>query len=216
MDKARRVGRDRPRGPRRSRGKRDLARLAELAGAHDEKPLAVIEIVAVEADRLAHPKAARGKKSDERGEGRDAKREAEDVSCLDERCDLLVGVEVGRRPPPTLGQKIGRRHLVRGIERVQIGGKPPHDREPLAPPAGAFSFRRGRPGDGDLDRDPLLAALLDVGEKLGKELLGRLEPVPERAPQGEVVGERRAQGTMRSSPLPPSISPTTTLRACTS
>jgi len=88
---------------------RHLARLAELAVAHDQELVREVEVAAVEADRFPDPHPGDRDQPDQRPVGRDPQREAQGVGGGDQRRDLRVGVQVGRRPwRPAREQVLGR------------------------------------------------------------------------------------------------------------
>ncbi len=78
--------------PHRARVQRQLARLAELAVAHEKEVLLEVDVAAVEADRLPDPQTADREQADQRPVGRDPQRETQRAGGREQRRDLLLGI----------------------------------------------------------------------------------------------------------------------------
>ena len=80
------------------------------------------------------------------------------------------------------------------MDRLQMAGELPHDREPVAPIAAGRAGRQGRPVDRVLGRDGGRADRVEVGDDLQQLATLTIELVAERTPDSQVIvgcrGER--------------------------
>ena len=141
-----------------------------------------VDVVAVEGDRLAHPDPGHRQQPNQRGERRPPQRAAQRAGGRDQRGDVGVGIQVGLGPVRALRQQIRGRHLVHGVQGVQVGGEPAHRREPVGPPARAAAGGQPRPVQRRRDGDRRGVGLLEVVEELPQQLLRAGQPVAQRAP----------------------------------
>jgi hypothetical protein len=133
---------------------RHLSRLAELGVAHDDHAVLIVEIVAVEPDHLPNAHATHCKQADQRLVGRGLQR-SQFPCCRHQSRDVLARIQVGHCPatgPPSRREQIEGRNLRAGIDRGQVSGEAPHDRQPRRPP-GSASFGLSRPQQGEISRD---------------------------------------------------------------
>ena len=134
-------------------------------------------------DRLADPHPGDRQQADQRPDRRGAMRRWDQrLGGVHQREDLVVGVEVRRRATRPRRQQIGWRHLVRGVERVQVRGEAADDRQPVALPV------RGCRCAGEVAQASAcsvvirsLLALVQLVDELRQQLLVALELVAERA-----------------------------------
>jgi hypothetical protein len=179
-------------GPQsRDRGwvKRDLARLAELAVAHHQQSVGEVDVVAVQADRLTDSHPGDREQPDQRAHRRCAVWRRDHPCAVHQRQNLRVGIEVRDRAPRPPRQQISARYLVRGVDRVQMGGEAADDRQPLVVPVRAGRWRAGRPLKRQLRGDQGLVALGHPPGELGQQLPRASELVSHRAPDLEIPGE---------------------------
>ena len=168
---------------------RQLAGLAELAVADDQQLVLVVDVAAVKADRLADTHPGDRQHADQRAQRRCAVCGRDDARRVHQREHLAVGVEVGDPAARAPHQQIGGRHLVGGIDRVQVRCETADDGQPLAVPVGACGRRQRRPRQGQLGRDRVRTSLVEPGEELGQQLAGALELVAQRATDCQVLIE---------------------------
>jgi hypothetical protein len=162
-------------------------------------PWGEVNVVAIQPDGLADPHAGDRQQTDQRPVGRLAQPAAEDRRCRHQRNDLLIGVQVRGRTSRQVRAQVGGRHLVRRIERVQVGGEPAHGREPERSPASAPTGER-HPRERVLDRDHALAPAFEERDELGQQLLGARELVAECPADPQIVAELIVQRTHEAPP----------------
>jgi len=104
----------------------DFAGLAELAAADHEDAVVQVDVVAVQSQRFADAKAGHRQQSQQGFEGGRPKRRPQRAGCGHQRGNVGLGVEVGRGPVASAGQQLGGRHLVGGVDGMQVAGKAPH------------------------------------------------------------------------------------------
>jgi len=186
---------------RHGRGvQRQLARFAELALAHGQQRVPQVEVRALQPDRLADAHPGHRQQPDQRAIGRLAQAAAQRGGGGHQRRDLPAGVQIRDRAPRPPRQRVGGRHLMAWVERVQIAGKAAHDREPERPPAAAPGGRQRRPGERVGDRHAVLPERLEMLQVLRQKLLGALELEAERATDPQIVGQLRVE---RAHAAPP-------------
>jgi hypothetical protein len=145
-----------------ARVQRHLAALAELAVDDAQQSTAAVDVVAVEADRLADAQPADREQPDQRLVGRRLQRRGEPAGRRHQRGDVAVGVQVRGHPPAAVGQQPCRRHLGGPIERPKVAGEAAHHRQLLAPPHRVGVLGLPGPRQGELGGHGRGTRLLEV------------------------------------------------------
>ena len=122
-----------------------FAGLAELAVPHHQPPGGEVDVAAVERDRFTDPHSGDRQQPDQGGERGPPQRGAQRAGGGDQRGDVGVGIQVRAGPQRPLRQQIRGGHLVRRVERVQVGGEAAHRRQPVGPPVRAAVGGQPRP-----------------------------------------------------------------------
>jgi hypothetical protein len=165
---------------------RDFAALAELAVDDSQQPVARVDVVAVEGERLADAHPGDGEQPDQRLAGRRVRRALQRSRCAHERGDLLGLIEVGDRAAPADRQQPRRRHLTPGVGQLQVACELPRDRQPITP-VGRVSASGGRPGDGMRDRHRRRVHRLQVGHETQEVVALDRELVAQGAAHSQVL-----------------------------
>jgi hypothetical protein len=176
--------------------------LAELGVPHGEQSLLGVEVGVVEADDLTQTHPGDREQPDHRGDGGPPKWRRQLVGGGDQRGDLGVAVQVRDGPVHPAGHQTRWRHFVRGVDGVQVAGEAAHHAHPHSQPASARGLRQPHPGQRVRDRDLVAVVVVEPVEELVEQLLIAYQPIPQAAPQREVVGKRRTQrGGHRAPPV---------------
>lgn len=132
--------------------------LVELPVTHQHDPSVEVGVAPIQTDCLADPHPGDGQEPNQRREGRSAQRRRQRLRRRHQRDDVLIGEQIGRAAVGAPRQQADSGHLMRWIQRMQIGGEPADDREaigtPCRPGVGRQQCPRQRGGhaDGDLSR----------------------------------------------------------------
>ncbi len=177
---------------------RQGTRLVEFAVPDRQHAAARVEVVAVEADRLADPHAGRRQKADQDPVGRLHMRSAQVTSGMHQRCNLLRPIEIRRRAARLRRQKISGRHLGPWVKCLQVPGKEANLGQTSGGPDYVSTSGQGRPGQRRFGSDMRLAAFTRKGGELAKKPSRLVHLVAEGAPQGEIVGKGIAQVAHRA------------------
>jgi hypothetical protein len=102
---------------------RDLTALAELAADDPQQLMALVDVVAIQPDRLAEPDPGDGHQPDQRPVRRRVQRAAQLARRVHQRGDLRGRVEVGDRAPAAGRQQPGGWQLARRVDRAQMPGE---------------------------------------------------------------------------------------------
>ena len=130
---------------------RDQPGAVELRVADRNDPGLQVDVVAVEADRLADPHAAGSEQPKQRLVGRRPNSRAQRSGALQQTTDVALRPQERRRPVPAGGEHARRRDLRRRVERPQVAGKPASDgRQALRPVVGLGMCWQPCPGDREL------------------------------------------------------------------
>ena len=168
--------------------------LAEFAVTHLEQPVVVgVEVVAVQADRLADAHPGDGQQSDQGLVGRRSQRTGQPGGGSDERGDVGWCIQVGDALAWPAPDQRGWHEFDTRVAGVQVGGEPARHRQPVHPPARIRVGGQGCPGQRILDGGGPDVVVVEVGDVLGQQVLGPLQLEAQRPPDAQVVGQRLAQ-----------------------
>jgi len=159
---------------------------------HVQRPIADIDIGAVEPERLPEPEPGRGHQSDHRLVARCAQRRRERSRGRHQRPDLHWRVDLRREARTIAGQQINRGHLACRVERGQVAREAADDPQPLPPPARVRVDRQPRPHPRQLDGDPLRARPARGTPRTAQAAVRAPELEPELAADRQVIPERYA------------------------
>ena len=179
---------------------RHLPRLAELGLADVQHSVFKIDVVAVEVERLADAQPAHHEQADKGLEGGGAQRRGQLSGGGQQGGDVGVGIQIGHRSMRPGRQQPGWRHLMDGVEGVEITSEGPHHREPISPPLGTAVRRQARPREGVVGCDDLRADGVEVAEVVGEEQLGAGELEAHRPADDEVASSSARRSLMTRSP----------------
>jgi hypothetical protein len=129
----------------------ELTGLAVLAANDRESAVDRIEMVSVQAVGLARPQPSHRQQPDQRPVGQRGRPVAHPPCRPHQGDHLVVAEQVGRGAGVLAREQIGRRHLVHGIEGVQVDGEAPYGAQPQPMPVGCGALRRRRPRDDRVD-----------------------------------------------------------------
>jgi hypothetical protein len=107
-----------------------------------------------------------GQQADQRLVGGGQQRAGERAGGMDQRRDLLLGVQVRRDPLGAAREQPPGRHLAAGIEGLQVGRETARDDQPVLVPDRGGAGRQDRPGNGCLDGDGGRPGLLEVADEV--------------------------------------------------
>ena len=177
---------------RGGRVEREQAGFAELAAPDRQDAGVLVEVADLERERLADPHARRCQGSDQSRVGKRADRTGQPGGGGHQGGDLGAGIQVGGRAVRPGGDEPGGRDLGGGVQAVQPGGERADGRQPQRMPPGRAAGCC-RPGQGVLGghRDGLV--LFEVAEELAEQLLGAVQPEPQRPADAQVVSQCLAQ-----------------------
>jgi hypothetical protein len=116
----------------------------------------------------------------------------QDLGGVDQRSDLLVGVEERDGSTRAAGQHPCRRNLYLRVGGVQVAGEAADGLQSMGVPA-RMPAREDRPRDRVIDRDLPLATRLEILDELREQSLGGVELVAQSPADRQVIGQRVAQ-----------------------
>ena len=140
-----------------ARVQRHLPLFVVLPGAHVHHAVVQVDVVTVESEGFPWAAAGDGQQPDQRLVTGSAQCRSQPSSGCHQRRDLLLGVDVGGDARTVPGQQVGGRDLAGGVDRGQVPGETPRDREPLTPGERMDVDGQPRPGQRQLGGDPLCA-----------------------------------------------------------
>lgn len=181
-----------------ARMQRQGAGLVELAVPDRQQAVRGIEVIVVEADRLADPHAGCRQEADQGPVGRLHVRSAQVARGPHQVRDLLPRVEIRRCAPPSRRQKIGGRHLGHLVECAEVPGEEANLGQTSGVPDRGGACGPGRPGQRRRGPDMRLAAVFDEGDELAEKPLGLVHLVAEGAPHGQIISNSLRQRAHRS------------------
>ena len=181
-----------------ARMQRQGAGLVELAVPDRHHAVRGVEVIVVEADRLADPHAGCRQEADQGPVGRLHVRSAQVARGPHQVRDLLRRVEIRRCAPPSRRQKIGGRHLGHLVECAEVPGEEANLGQTSGVPDRGGACGPGRPGQRRRGPDMRLAAAFDEGDELAEKPLGLVHLVAEGAPHGQIIGNGLRQRAHRS------------------
>jgi hypothetical protein len=167
----------------------ELAGLAELALEDRDQVALMVDVLPVEADRLADAHPGDRQQPDQRAHRGGAVRRRDHRRSGHQRADLGAGVEIGHRASRPLRQQILRDQLVGAVQRVQVRGEAAHDREAVGVPVGVRRRWQRRPRKRRGGRDRGLAALVHPGDELRQQLLSTRKPIAQHAAHRQIARE---------------------------
>ena len=155
-----------------ARVQRNLSGLAELGLSDPQHAAGQVDVVAVQAQRLADAQPGHRQQPDQGLEGGRPQRRAELAGRGHQRGDVGIGIQVGHGPVRSGWEQAWRWHLVTGVDGVQVPGEGAHHREPVTPPLRAAVEGQARPGQRRVGGDRVGAVGVQIADEVGEEQLG--------------------------------------------
>ena len=186
---------------RSGRVQREQPLFAGLAVADGQNAVAGVEVAVVQGDQLPDPGACRRQQADQGRVGGRADRPGPASRRRHQGADLVTGIQVRDSAVRPVRDEPGRGNLVGVIERVQPGRERADRRQAQRVPPGRPG-RGSRPGDRVLDRDHVGLAFFQVVNELADQLLGPIQPEPQRPADAQVVGQRFSQRAHAAASCP--------------
>jgi hypothetical protein len=168
---------------------RDQADTVELGVADRDEAVLEIDVVSLQADRLAEAHARRCEQAEERRVGGGPKPGTQRAGLIHEPADAGPGPDIRSGAEPFCREDARGRHLGRRVDRAQVGGEAPGDGEPPGQVLGAGAPGQPRPGDGEFCGDRRRAGGLEEANELREQLARSLRLVSKRPAHREVAGE---------------------------
>jgi hypothetical protein len=168
--------------------------------ADGQPALGELHVGAVKRARLRDAHAAHRKQPDHRLARGGAQRRTQSARGVHQRLDLRLREQIGHRTAELGRQQIDRRHLVAGVERVQVDREAAHHRQPLVPPGDACLRRLRRELERQLGGDQRRLLLREELDKLRQHTTVIGELVSQRAAHRHVVLNRLGERGHRSLP----------------
>ena len=179
---------------------RNLAGLAELRVTDDKEAIVEVDVTAIEPEGLPDRiRSCRGGRPWSRSSPAASVRGAFDAATM--RPTPRARSRDRASPGGSCREASRQADPVRSSTNARYFAKPRTTVSRCAAQAGSVPLRQGRPGDGQLDRDRLSAGGVAVGDELGEKATVAVELEAERAPEGEVILERRSERAHWLAPL---------------
>ena len=149
---------------------RQMPALAELGVPHGEHPLVPVDVVTIEAQRFANSHARGAQKTDQGLIGGGPQRRGQPSSCVHQRGDVSVGVQIRHGPAFGSGEQPSWRDFGVRVERLEMAGEAPHRAQPVAQ-IGRMGVVAGQcgPRHGQLGGDRRRAGRLHIGDEVLEE-----------------------------------------------
>lgn len=181
---------------------RHLPRLAELRAAHHQHAIGDVDVIAVQAQRLADPQAGGREQPHQRLVGGGPQRLTDRAaSGVHQPQHLVVCVDERRPPCPRDADQAGRRDLGARVDSGEVAREPADGRHPVAGDGAArWPVAVQRPRQCRRDGDVLVLAGVEMLDEPRQLAGGVVELVTEHPPQPQVIVQVAGQGAHDVAP----------------